>query len=47
VHAADSGGGAETVSDVAFIVCMTVLAILTAGDPDLIDAIISWVRECR
>ena len=33
-------------SSVAFWVCVTLLVILTAGDPDLLGAIVSRVSTC-
>ena len=32
-----------TVTSSIFIICMTVLIILCAGDPDLLDAIVEWI----
>lgn len=34
------------MNDALFWVCMTVLVILTAGDPDLLGAIIQRVATC-
>lgn len=37
----------DNVSSAVFWVCMTVLVILTAGDPDLLGAIIQRVAVCQ
>lgn len=33
------------MNDIVFITCLTVLAILTTGDPDLLDAIARRVNQ--
>ena len=34
----------DDLSDSVFIVCVTILVILTIGDPDLLDAITSKIK---
>jgi hypothetical protein len=35
----------RNLDDIVFYLCVTLLIVLFAGDPDLMDAIVEWVRS--